>query len=371
MSRGTAAEGSRADREAAPGGSHNLAWSWPLYVGRLVAAVAGVNLLMCAALETSAEWTIQPESSFFYTDDASLFSATRRTLKDQDPTQPILDFDLAEKGSAFVYEPGLDISKTLTLLGEETTFHLRGQGFLFPGKSRFDHGSMAFEVRRNVGTQFEAIARYYFLPKLFLGRNEVREPESPGAGPEPEEFQSERLDTHFWAVGLRYQLSERAAATAFGRVGIRRYERPFEHRDTDFFTAGVHAEFELNEHIELGLAMHYERGLADGRNGNERALRDDISYHNYFLSGEAAFHLFPRTELELALHYEHNDFSTGIERDERKGEAENSVQGDVLLVYELTDALDLTAGFQGVYRKETFEDSLGNLNAWLGVQASF
>lgn len=323
------------------------------------------------APEAHADWTIQPESNFYYTDDAALFSATRRTLKDQDPTQPILDFALADQGSAFVYEPALDVAKTFDLLGESTTFHVRGQGFLFPGKSRFDHGSMAVEVRRDLGEKTEAVARYFFVPKLFLGRNEVRFPEPHGVGGEPEEFQTERLDTHFWALGLHYQLRERLGATVFGRAGIRRYEDPFEHRDTDFYTAGIHATFELNEWVELGAAFHYERGLADGRNGEERALRDDISYHNYFLSGDAAFKLVPSIELELALHYEHNDFSTGIDGDERKGEAENSVQGDVLLIYEFTDALDLTAGFQGVYRKETFENSLRNLNAWLGVRASF
>ena len=46
-------------------------------------------------------------------------------------------------------------------------------------------------------------------------------------------------------------------------------------------------------------------------------------------------------------------------------------QGDIELIYELTDAIDLNAGFQGVYRKESFEDALRNLNAWLGVQVTF
>jgi hypothetical protein len=42
-----------------------------------------------------------------------------------------------------------------------------------------------------------------------------------------------------------------------------------------------------------------------------------------------------------------------------------------MAVYKLNETLELTAGFQGSYRKESFEDSLVNLNAWLGVRASF
>ena len=40
-----------------------------------------------------------------------------------------------------------------------------------------------------------------------------------------------------------------------------------------------------------------------------------------------------------------------------------------MLAWEATEWLELTAGFQGVYRKESFEDSLDNLNAWIGFRA--
>ncbi len=333
----------------------------------LVSALAGALLAAFPSGESRAEWSVHPEMNFFYTDDAALFSATRRTLKDADPTQPILDFDLTEKNSTFVYEPALEVRKELTLWGEPATLQLRGQGFLFAGRSRFDHGSLAVEARRDFGSRFEAVARYYFSPELFLGNGRVRPLEEEE---DEQEFRSERLDAHFWSLGLRYRATERFEAVLLGRAGIRRYERPFGQRDTDFFTAGIHTEFELTEWARLGLAFHYERGLADGRNGSNQE-RDDHSYHNYFVSGGIALEILPRAELEVAMHYERNDFTTNLDGDERRGEAENSVQGDVSLRYELTEIVDLTAGFQGVYRKETFEGSLRNLNVVLGFRASF
>ena len=79
----------------------------------------------------------------------------------------------------------------------------------------------------------------------------------------------------------------------------------------------------------------------------------------------------PRLGLELALHYERTDWTTNISGDERNGEFENQFQGDIGLVYELNEILNLEIGFQGAWRKESFEQSLRNLNAWLGFSASF
>ena len=48
--------------------------------------------------ESRAEWTIQGESHMYYTDDVALFSASRRLTRNQDPTQPAIDSELAEQG---------------------------------------------------------------------------------------------------------------------------------------------------------------------------------------------------------------------------------------------------------------------------------
>jgi hypothetical protein len=332
---------------------------------------AGIALAaaLLAAGPAGAEWRIEAGSQLFYTDDAALFSSTRRFDRDEDPTQPTIDFDLAQQGSDFVYEPTLEIEKTLPLFGEETTLRAGAHGFVFAVNPRFNHASVGAEARRPLATGLELMGRYLFIGSLFLGDNEVR---TPGPGEEEEApTAKEELDTHFWALALRYSPTERITGTLLGRFGIRRYEPPFEQRDTDFYTAGLHLAFGLSEQVDLTLGFHYERGLADGRDGEQRLLRDDISYENYFLSSELEVELTSRLGLELAAHFEHNDFTTNIVGDERKGEHENQVQGDIELLYELTDAIDLNAGFQGVYRKESFEDGLRNLNAWLGFQVSF
>jgi len=325
--------------------------------------------LLAAAPSARAEWRIEAGSTFYYTDDAGLFSSTRRFDKDEDPTQPTLDFDLAQQGADFVYEPILEIEKTLPLFGEDTTLRAGAHGFVFGVNPRFNHASVGAEARRPLAPGLEAMARYLYIGSLFLGDNEVRTPE-PGEE-EDAPTAKEELDTHFWALALRYQLREDITGTLIGRAGIRRYEPPFEQRDTNFFTGGVHVAFALEERVDLTLGFHYERGFADGRDGRQRLLQDDISYRNYFFSSELDVELTSRLGLELALHFEHNDFTTDIPGDERNGEHENQVQGDIELSYELTDAIELIAGFQGVHRKESFEDALGNLNAWLGLQVSF
>ncbi|MDJ0848508.1 MAG: hypothetical protein QNK04_09030 [Myxococcota bacterium] len=335
---------------------------------RCLALLAGAALLHAPG-EASPEWRIDFENNFYYTDDAALFSSTRRTAKDQDPTQPVLDFDLAEQGSDFVYEPALELKKTFSVRGRGGAMRVRTQGFVFARNPEYNHPSLAVEVALDPSEKARIYTRYFFISDLFLGDNEVRFPE--GEEEEPELFAEEVLDTHFWAVGLRYALHERVAATAFGRVGIRRYDEPFRQRDTNFYAGGLHLHFELGERVDLTLGFHYERGLADGRNGSERALRDDISYHNYFLTSEIEVELMPRLGLELALHYERNDWTTNIRGDERNGEHEDQFQGDIAFLYDLTEIFDLAVGFQGVHRKESFEDGLRNINAWLGVRATF
>ncbi len=57
---------------------------------------------------------------------------------------------------------------------------------------------------------------------------------------------------------------------------------------------------------------------------------------------------------------------------DRKGEHEDLVQGGTAFVYRFHDAAELTLGFQGAHRKESFEiDGLRNLNVWRAGSAAF
>src|SRR5829696_2906941 len=61
-----------------------------------------------------AEWSFNTAGTLYYTDDAALFSATRRLHLHGDPTQPVLDTTLTGKGSDMVFDPEVTATETLT-----------------------------------------------------------------------------------------------------------------------------------------------------------------------------------------------------------------------------------------------------------------
>lgn len=315
------------------------------------------------------EWNFGAESNFYYTDDVALFSATRRLSRNQDPTQPVIDNLLADQGDDVVYEPVAQISNSFNFLGRPTQLAVRGQGFVFMDHSRFNHGTLGVQAKHDLTSSTSLLFRYFFGPDLFLGKNEVRPIEEHGG--EPPLFKKEEVTTHYWAGGLAQQIpgAEEARAILFGRYGLREYDKPFTQRDTRFWTIGTHMEWRLTEWLDLALGYHYERGLADGR--KEVELKDDISYYNHFVTGELEVEITERLALEMGLHYEYNGWTTGIEGDERKGEHETIVQGDIAIRYRVTQAFQMAAGFQGAHRKESFEEGLDNFNTWLGAKVSF
>ena len=316
-----------------------------------------------------AEWKITGESNIYYTDDAALFSATRRLGRNQDPTQPVIDGNLAKQGSDVVFEPVAQITKSFSLMGRPTHLAVRGQGFVFADNTQFNHGSLGVQATHGLTSSTQLILRYFFGPDLFLGKNEVRPLEESGG--EPPRVKDEEVTTHYWAGGIAQQIPgvEDARLILYGRYGLREYDKPFTERDTRFWTIGTHVEWPLTEKVGIALGYHYERGLADGRKQAE--LKDDVSYYNHFLTGELEYEITEEIGLEMAIHYEFNGWTTGIEGDERKGEHENIVQGDIAARYQVNEAFQVTAGFQGAHRKESFEKGLKNLNTWLGAKFAF
>ena len=264
-----------------------------------------------------------------------------------------------------MYEPAARVTKTFGSPGSQTEFSVRGQGFLFADNSRFNHGTLGVQVWQELTSTTALGFRYFYGPDLFLGKNEVR---TAIAGAE-EEFKNEEVTTHFWSGGLEQQIHEDVTVILYGRYGMRRYANAFDQRDIDFWTIGTHLEWEVSDQVEFALGYHYERGLADGR--KQASLKDDISYFNHFVTAELIIDLMKELSLELVLDYERNGFTTGIVDDERNGEHEDVVSGDISLAYELTETAELLAGVQGAYRKESFEDSLQNLNVMFGGRITF
>lgn len=58
-----------------------------------------------------AEWSATGGGALFYTDNANLFSATRRSSLDGDPSQPVLDTSAFGHGKDMVFEPNLRVMK--------------------------------------------------------------------------------------------------------------------------------------------------------------------------------------------------------------------------------------------------------------------
>jgi hypothetical protein len=313
-----------------------------------------------------AEWTVQGESYLFGTEDAALFSATRRLTKDQDPTQPVIDSELAEQGSDAVLEPVLQIKKSLLLFGRDSELKVRGQGFIFLDNSRFNHGTLGVVGQHKLTQDTKFQIRYYFAPNLLIGENEIRTP----GDQEEEQFADEIVTTNFLAAGLAERFLEDYMLRIYGRYGTRRYNQEFQERNTDFWTIGLHGGWHASEKVQLTLGYHYERGLADGR--NQPLLRDDISYINHFLTSELEIELQEHWALEFALHYELNNWTTEISGDPRKGQHEDVIQGDIELLHEISEDLTAVAGFQGQYRKESFEpQGFRNLDGWVGARWKF
>jgi hypothetical protein len=328
-----------------------------------------LSFLATFAPPCMAEWGVDLRSNAYYTDDIALFSATRRLTREQDPTQPAIDRDLANQGDGFVYEPMATVTTSFDLLGRNTELVVRGQGFVFVDHSRFNHGSLGVGATHDLTSSTNLQLNYFFGPDLFVGKNEVREPEAGGG--QPPQFKDEEFTTHYLVAYLNQQLPGASDINLrlLGRYGLRNYDKAFDQRDTKFWTIGTHLEWAITHTVDFALGYHYERGLTDGRHQPE--LNDDLSYYNHFVTGELEIELTEQLGLELAVDYEFNGYTTGIEEDERKGQNEKVIQGDIGARYQVTKAIQLTAGFQAAYRKESFEKKLTNYNTWVGGKMVF
>jgi hypothetical protein len=79
-----------------------------------------------------------------------------------------------------------------------------------------------------------------------------------------------------------------------------------------------------------------------------------------------------RLLVEVGLHFERNNWTSGIEGDERKGGHETVWQGEVTFRYRVGERVALLAGFQRAQRRQSFEEEVvHNTNFSLGATYSF
>ena len=331
---------------------------------------AAVLLLVLASLwlkpwPASAEegWSLEGRGILFYTDDVGLFSATRRLSRDGDPTQPAIDSKLTDKGSDVVFEPMVDITRSLTNNLGRLDMNMQGQGFIFTENPQFNHGTLRLQATQALSSATSVQARIYYAPNQFLGDNEERQSGQ-------QQLAAEELTSYIWSTRLIHDVTPDLSVKLLGRYGMRRYNEAFSERNINFWTIGPHVDWRVAPTIKLGLSYHYERGLAEGR--NQPQFEDDTSYINHYLSSDADVELTERLSLLTAFHFEHNIWTSGLAGDERNGAYENVYQGELVLAYRLTDSIQGFGGVQRSNRKESFESSaIKNTNVGIGLSARF
>ncbi len=327
----------------------------------------GAWLLLCLAtssISTSwADWSAITQGTGFYTDDVGIFSATRRLSRDGDPTQPALDSKLTGQGSDFVFGPMAELANSFDNRLGTTTFDIQGSGFIYAENPRYNHGALRVQAKQAFTPETSLLFRYYYSPDLYLGENEERQ---------TGHFQlvGEAVTSHIGSIRLTQEITEGLEVKLLGRYGVRLYNQAYSERNTDFWTLGPHVEWKLLPKVKLGLAYHYERGLADGR--NQPQYEDDVSYINHYGSVDLDFELTERMSLMFAFHYERNNWTSRLTGDERNGAYENVYQGEAILAYQVTKSMQSFLGVQHSRRRENFEeDAAVNTNVGLGVTAKF
>lgn len=322
---------------------------------------AVVMFFACSSF-AHAQWTFKADNAGYYTDDVALFSATRRLSLKEDPTQP--NIDKTGQGSDFVYEPSLEAEwKSENSLGE-MSFATDIGGYVFTEHSHFTHGLFDFEAAQAFETGTKLSLHYNFVPDLFLGKNTFLQPNGE------ESQHDETLTSHYWSFHIDQNLTKEVIVRLLSRYGLRNYNQPFVHRDTQFWTVGSHLEWDINEDVDLLVGYHYEIGSAEHHKAAH--FPDDLSYTNHYASGEVKIKLLEKLTANFIFDYEHNASLSHREEDERFGANENIYQGEIELEYELTHSTELKLGWQHGNRKLSTEMvTVKNNNVWLGFEYKF
>ncbi|MDE3225109.1 MAG: hypothetical protein KGN30_06815, partial [Nitrospirota bacterium] len=170
-------------------------------------------LFLCAAWWAPAEpavaqWSLETESNLFYTDDVSLFSASRRLALMEDPTQPVVD--VTNQGSDTVVEPSAEVKRIFSSALGRTELSVKAQGFVFATKSIYNHATFRFEIEQDLTRSLLLRVNYYYAPDLFLARNVQR---STGI------VADERVSTHIYSAHLEGRPSEDLTLRLLTRYG--------------------------------------------------------------------------------------------------------------------------------------------------------
>lgn len=299
----------------------------------------------------------------YYTSDVGLFTASQRLSRDADPTQPAIDTRLTGQGNDGVMETMIQITDALESRAGKTSFDLRGDGYVFYNHTQYSNGNVGVQASHVFPSKTSLMIRYYYNPNLFLGDNIERRSGFFAIAPE-------RVSTQIAAMHVGQELTDGVELKLFSRYGTRRYNQAFEQRNTDFWTVGPHIDWRILPAVTLGLAYHYEKGIANGR--DMPVYSDDVSYVNNFAAVDLDIELFENWTLSFAFDYEHNQWLSHLQEDDRNGAVEQVYFGEALLRYRLDENVSFHCGVQQGSRKLNFENTaVVNTNVGLGVKAVF
>lgn len=122
--------------------------------------------------------------------------------------------------------------------------------------------------------------------------------------------------------------------------------------------------------VTLGLAYHYERGIAAGRNLPQ--FSDDVSYANDFAAADLDIEVNEDWTLTFAFDYERNHWLSQLPGDIRNGAFEKVYFGQALIRYKVEENVSAHCDIQHGSRKQSFETSaVVNTNVGLGLTAEF
>jgi hypothetical protein len=309
-----------------------------------------------------AEWQFKADNAGYYTDDVALFSATRRLSLKDDPTQP--NIDKTGQGSDFIYEPSMEAEWIGHNSLGEISFAADAGGYVFTNQTAFTHGLFDFELAQSFETDTKLSLHYNFVPDLFLGRNTFLQP----TGEEIEN--DETLSSHYWSFHIDQNITNDVIVRLLSRYGLRNYNAPFSHRDTQFWTISPHLEWDISENVDLLLGYHFEQG--DAKHGRIQHFSDDLSYVNHYASAELKIKPLEKWAVTFGFDFEHTIFQSDYEEDEHFGARENVYQGELEIEYEFTHSTELKLGWQHGNRKLNTENvTVKNNNVWLGFEYKF
>lgn len=326
------------------------------------ALFVGFLAMVCLPHRAMAEWSAIADAKVLYTDNISELSASRRLALAEDPSQPTrISID---NPSDVVWQPSIDLRHTSrpTNLGA-TEVSVKAAGFIATENPLFNHGNYRIQVKQALDRDTSILLRYRYVPNLFLGPNFERR---TGL----RHLEEERVTSHVWHAELERRLNDSLTAALVGRYGLRNYNEFFAERDTTFGTLGPQLEWKLTSTLSVTTAYLYERGLADGR--EQIQFRDDVSYRQHFVSIGVTMQFMPQLSCTLGYAYRRKEFTSEFVGDANRGVVDQTHQGGIDLLYQLTPAAALTAGFQRTQRSSSagIRDFF-NTNTSLGVQYRF